>query len=171
MTDSPKPDPNVLEFKNSSNLVGAKFDPATGILEVTFQNGKAVSYAKFTAELMREWAEAKSAGTWFHANIRQRPDAHPVVGPDGKVDATAPAPAPVPQRAAAPVETPAPPKIIKPAAKQPEAEPKPVKLPPIDHHAGKKRTAARVAAHRALMAGHRVKKPAPAPTLAPAPST
>ncbi len=93
------PDPNLLEFGKSSNLKSAKLDPATEIVDVTFGNGATAKYEKFTPELMKEWASAQSAGTWFHQNVRQKPDLHPMVG----APAGAPAAPPPPKKEPKPV--------------------------------------------------------------------
>jgi hypothetical protein len=63
----------------SSNIQGAKLDAATGIVTVSFTNGSTYRFANFTAELMKAWQAAKSAGQWFHHNVRTRATAHPVV--------------------------------------------------------------------------------------------
>lgn len=73
----------AIQFEKSSNLQSAVLLP-DGRLEVTFRaSGKRPSstytYANFTEAKFREWSEAKSAGTWFDANVKKRPDLHPVV--------------------------------------------------------------------------------------------
>lgn len=83
-------DPNTITFSKSSNIQSAKFDPATGIAEVLFANNKTYRYANFTPAMMVDWQAAKSAGSWFHANVRQQPDKFPLV-PTG---AAAPTPPP-----------------------------------------------------------------------------
>lgn len=76
------PAPLRLEF-SSSNIRIATLDPATGILEVTFNSGKSYRYANFTVERMVEWRAVRdagrSAGSWFNANVKNRPDAHPLI--------------------------------------------------------------------------------------------
>lgn len=69
--------PIVTTF-SSSNIVSAELG-ADGIVAVTFKDGKAYRYANFTPALMDEWKAAKSAGNWFHQNVRTKPDRHPVV--------------------------------------------------------------------------------------------
>ncbi len=102
---APVADPNLLIFKESSNVRSARFDEATGIVTVTFANERTYRYSGFTAALMREWSEAKSHGGWFHANVRQHPEAHPVIGDDGKP--VRPAAAIAPQPPAQPPQRPA----------------------------------------------------------------
>lgn len=89
-----------LVFSDSSNLKAARLDLATSVLEVEFKSGSKYSYGQFTPELMKQWQEAKSAGSWFDANVKKKVDKHPVVG---KAEASPP-PAtatPVPPAAAA----------------------------------------------------------------------
>lgn len=66
-----------LEFK-SSNIRSAELG-ADGVAAVTFKDGAVYRYANFTAELMAEWEAAKSAGSWFHQNVRSKADRHPIV--------------------------------------------------------------------------------------------
>lgn len=73
--------PTRLEFKNSTNLVDAVLDTELGIVTVQFKNGTSFRYGNFTSALMAEWEAASSAGSWFHKNIRSKPDRHPVVHP------------------------------------------------------------------------------------------
>jgi hypothetical protein len=70
--------PDHLEFPKSSNVRAATLD-ANGVVTVEFGDGKRYRYASFTRELMKEWREAKSAGGWFHKNIRSKPERHPLV--------------------------------------------------------------------------------------------
>ncbi len=92
--DSQKPtDPNKLVWVASSNLKGATRDPETSIVDVLFKNGKTYRYANVTAEEMAAWAAAKSAGSWFHDNIRGKPEAHPVVAAEASKAAAPIAPA------------------------------------------------------------------------------
>lgn len=63
----------------SSNIQSAEINVESGIVTVTFNNGKAYRYANFTVALMTEWSAAKSAGSWFHQRVRMRPSAHPVI--------------------------------------------------------------------------------------------
>jgi hypothetical protein len=65
-----------VEFK-SSNVRAAELG-ADGVLLVTFADGEQYAYANFTPELFEEWQAAKSAGSWFHHNVRTKPDRHPV---------------------------------------------------------------------------------------------
>jgi hypothetical protein len=69
-----------LEFKDSKNVTSAVLDTTTGVVTVTFVNGKSYRFANFTAELMAEWNTAESAGKWFSANVRKS-DRHPQVEP------------------------------------------------------------------------------------------
>lgn len=63
----------------SSNIRGAAFDAATGVLEVEFVSGKRYRYANFTPELLTQWRGAKSAGAWFNATVKVRPDLFPPI--------------------------------------------------------------------------------------------
>jgi KTSC domain len=54
---------------------------ADGVLLVTFADGTMYAYANFTPALFEEWQKASSAGSWFHNNVRKKPEQHPVVGP------------------------------------------------------------------------------------------
>lgn len=67
-----------LEFAKSSNIRSATLD-AAGVVAVEFRDGSIYRYANFTLELMTEWEAAKSAGSWFHNNVRTKPDRHPVL--------------------------------------------------------------------------------------------
>lgn len=73
----PAPDAAVMraEFK-SSNVRAAELG-ADGTLLVTFADGAVYAYANFTAEQFAEWEKAKSAGSWFHHNVKNKPDRHP----------------------------------------------------------------------------------------------
>lgn len=116
-------DPHALAFKDSSNIRSARLDPASGVVEVHFANGTSYRYAHFTAELLKEWGEAKSAGQWFHVNVKSRPDEHPVV-PAGEAPPAKPAPKPAPPPAAAATPPPAPkPRAIVQPPKAKAAEP------------------------------------------------
>lgn len=79
-TEPLDPAPLALTF-TSSNIRSATLDPGTGIVDVTFTSDKTYRYAAFTVELMVEWRAAKSAGRWFNANIKTRPDLHPLIAP------------------------------------------------------------------------------------------
>lgn len=68
----------VIEF-TSSNIRRAMLDPGTSIVTVAFANGTTYRYGNFTPELMAAWKDAKSAGAWFHQQVRSRPKQHPVV--------------------------------------------------------------------------------------------
>jgi hypothetical protein len=82
-TDVSAPAPlTKIEFANSKNLVSATLE-ASGVVAVEFTNGRTYRYANFTAELMRDWQAAKSAGSWFHQNVRSKPDRFPIIGTDG----------------------------------------------------------------------------------------
>lgn len=111
MTNAPDQQPHspgessglvTIALKDSSNLAGAKYDPATGELHVEFRNGGKYSYGGFTAELAKAWADAKSAGGWFDANVKKQQLKHPLL--DKAPSASAPAaPADVTERAPAPI--------------------------------------------------------------------
>lgn len=86
----------AIQFEKSSNLQSAVLLP-DGRLEVTFRaSGKrpasTYTYANFTEAKFREWSDAKSAGTWFDANVKKRPDLHPVV-PNARAVAPSSSPA------------------------------------------------------------------------------
>ncbi len=128
----------TIQFANSSNIASAELGD-DGVLAVTFKNEATARYKDVTPEMMTEWKEAKSAGSWFYQRIRSRPKVHPELtmaspGPELKV-VEAPAPTP------APVET-----------------PKVVELPPVEH----------VTAFR-MAEPVPVAPPAPAPVVAPMP--
>lgn len=67
-----------VDFKHSSNLRAATL-ATDGTVTVEFANGTVYRYGGFTAELMQEWQDAKSAGGWFHQHVRQKPERHPVL--------------------------------------------------------------------------------------------
>ncbi len=64
-----------VEFK-SSNVRAAELG-ADGVVLVTFSDGEQYAYANFTPELFEEWQKASSAGSWFHHNVRKKPERHP----------------------------------------------------------------------------------------------
>jgi hypothetical protein len=66
------------EFKNSSNIKSAQLHE-DGVCFVSFSNGQTYGYSHFTEQMFDDWQAAKSPGGWFHANVRAKPDAHPVV--------------------------------------------------------------------------------------------
>lgn len=68
-----------IMFEGSSNVRSAKLNPETGVVAVLFRNGQTVHYGAFTVDMMIEWEAAKSAGSWFHHNVRQKPDRHPIL--------------------------------------------------------------------------------------------
>lgn len=72
---------------NGSNIKAAVYDSETGIVSVEFKSGAPRRYANFTPEIWADWCAAKSAGSWFHANVRQKPE-HPEIR-----DAVEPTPA------------------------------------------------------------------------------
>lgn len=80
-----------LVFKASSNIQRADLDAATCIVAVSFANGSTYRYRNFTSDLMAAWRDAKSAGSWFHANVRSKPDAHPIVADVPTANAPPPA--------------------------------------------------------------------------------
>ncbi len=119
-------DPNLLTPKDSSNIKSARLDAATGVVEVHFANGSHYRYANFTAAQLTEWRGAKSAGSWFHTNVRSHPDAHPVVAdgaePPARVEiAQVETPAATPAPDAPKMHTPAPARAYAPAAAAVEA--------------------------------------------------
>lgn len=67
------------EFKpiESSNLAAAAYDPAERVAHVRFKNGTEYRYQKFPQVLWKAFEmtfdgkDGKSAGKFFHANIRQ----------------------------------------------------------------------------------------------------
>lgn len=110
--DPTPPAPLEIQFK-SSNLKSARLDPSTGVVEVEFLNGGKYSYGNFSAELMKAWGEAKSGGSWFDANVKKKPERHPLKSSspaaEDRTPATpAPTPAPAPTPPAPATATPAP---------------------------------------------------------------
>lgn len=83
---SDAPGPISLTF-TSSNIRTADLDESLGIVTVLFQSGKAYRYGNFSRADMATWSAARSAGSWFNANVKNRSDLHPMI-PD-----VAPAPA------------------------------------------------------------------------------
>lgn len=86
------------KFSSSSNVLEARFDAATGEVEVDFKNGSSYKYGNFSREKMAEWQGAKSAGGWFDANVKKKPEAHPMIGarrPPRPSDPAPPTPEPV----------------------------------------------------------------------------
>lgn len=73
--------PRTLKLAKSSNIKSAVLGD-DGVLEVTFQNDQKARYANFKAELMDDWEKDSSAGSWFHRNVRQKPDAFPQIKDD-----------------------------------------------------------------------------------------
>lgn len=65
------------DFEGSGALSRAEFNPTTGDLLVEFKNKKRFLYSNFTKAKWDEWNEAKSAGSWFHHNVRQKEKDHP----------------------------------------------------------------------------------------------
>lgn len=92
--DDTTADPNRLTFNDSSNVIGATFDPKTGAVDVEFKDKRRYRYANFTPELLAEWKSAPSAGKWFSQRLKADPKSFPVVplNADGSV-ATVPSPA------------------------------------------------------------------------------
>lgn len=81
-TDS-KNNARAIQFEASSNVKSAVLY-ADGRVEVSFRvTGKRspvpYSYANFTEAEFDAWLNAPSAGKWFDANIKKRPDLHPIV--------------------------------------------------------------------------------------------
>ncbi len=69
----------AIALKDSSNLASARWDSATGQLDVEFRNGGKYSYSGFTEAEAKAWSEAKSAGGWFDVNIKKQPLKHPLI--------------------------------------------------------------------------------------------
>jgi hypothetical protein len=67
-----------IEFAKSSNVRAAELG-ADGVLTVEFSDGKKYQFGNFTRELFEEWQKAPSAGSWFHHNVRKKPERHPVL--------------------------------------------------------------------------------------------
>ncbi len=121
---TPATDPNVLVFPKSANVLGARFDPAAETVDVTFKNQSVHRFGKFSAGLLGEWRDAKSAGTWFHEQIKTRPEVHPHLGTVDEKGVLHPpragAAAPI-----APSSTPAAKQVeVKPEDSKPPAPPK-----------------------------------------------
>lgn len=84
MQDSQSTEPTMPvlithKFSSSSNILEARFDAATGEVEVDFKNGSSYKYGNFSTEKMTEWQVAKSAGGWFDANVKKKPEVHPML--------------------------------------------------------------------------------------------
>lgn len=62
----------------SSNLQDAGFDADSGVLEVTFKNGKRWRYFGITGSTFAEFMEADSQGSFFARNIRGQFEGEPV---------------------------------------------------------------------------------------------
>lgn len=75
----PKPSKGarVVNLKASSNIKAASLDGAA--LSVSFNNGATATYGNVTDKLVDEWEAAKSAGSWFHNNIRMKSKDHPIL--------------------------------------------------------------------------------------------
>lgn len=65
---------NKREFKpsNSSQIKEYYYDEKKQELHLVFRNNKLYKYAPITAEEFKEFEEAESQGTYFHAKIKQR---------------------------------------------------------------------------------------------------
>ena len=64
--------PETVEFPSSSNLASATYDPDTETLHVDFVSGDGYDYFNVPRATYRGLAQAPSAGSYFHRNIRQR---------------------------------------------------------------------------------------------------
>jgi len=60
----------ITQIEGSGLLAGAGFEPATGVLRVTFRNGGAYDYQGVTQETYDALMSAESKGKYFGANIR-----------------------------------------------------------------------------------------------------
>jgi len=69
-----------LTFPNSSNLASAEHDAASGTLTVTFKSGATWAYAGVGEDTVRALGAAKSAGSFFHREIRDRYPGRAVTG-------------------------------------------------------------------------------------------
>lgn len=70
---------NTIRFETSSNIQSATLDERSGVLDVTFANGKTYRFANFTLDLLKQFEAAPSPGKWFADTVKKRPDAHPQV--------------------------------------------------------------------------------------------
>lgn len=77
--------PRTLKIDKSSNIKSAVLGD-DGVLEVTFQTGQSARYRNVKEAMLDEWEKDKSAGSWFHRNIRSKPGEFPVI-PGEKVAA------------------------------------------------------------------------------------
>lgn len=104
-------------------MKSARFDALDSSATVTFSDGGVYKFGGFTLELMKSWSEAKSAGGWFHANVRQHPDKYPQLSkapaPGAPKDPPTP---PAPIELEKPVAKPAAPKAAPVATKPPRAK-------------------------------------------------
>lgn len=129
-------DPNVILFEKSSNLKRAEFDPASRTCSVMFTNGSGYRYANFTDAMMADWRISTSAGTWFHANVKADPTAHPVVRIDAAQLAVDPSPRSQKDAILGGI---ADPPVEAPPVRAPEAPPPVRSAPaPLDRSSGKK---------------------------------
>ena len=60
---------------NSSHLAGCVFDPETGELQITFQDGSTYNYANVPAEMVSGLRNAISPGRFFAENLKGRYEA------------------------------------------------------------------------------------------------
>ena len=67
----------MTPIKGSSNVVGALYEPARGILSVKFKGGAIYEYTNVTAAQHKALMKADSAGTWVQENLVRKPIAHP----------------------------------------------------------------------------------------------
>jgi hypothetical protein len=60
----------VHEFQGSSDVKKYTYDNSTLELTVYFKRGGVYTYLNVPPSVPPAWAKAKSAGTYFHANIK-----------------------------------------------------------------------------------------------------
>jgi hypothetical protein len=57
-------------YINSSNLLGVRYQPYTGVLEVAFHNGHVYQYFDVPPQAYRDLMDATSLGRFFNYYIR-----------------------------------------------------------------------------------------------------
>jgi hypothetical protein len=72
-----------MNVAQSSHLQSYEYDPESGTLVVTFQNGATYSYAGVPPDQADGLRQNGGSGTWFHANIRGRYATTKLEGPQG----------------------------------------------------------------------------------------
>ena len=69
---------DLIPVENSSNVKARHYDAASKKLTVQFKGDLVYQYAEVPPELWQQWLAADSAGSFFHAGIRQQFDCEPI---------------------------------------------------------------------------------------------